>query len=409
MGPDRARRAYHRPMRGEEDGSAALGMPGPVRGSRLSGAVGAALRRPGFVRAEAAAWALALVGAVVLLAAILVFQGSRGSGYDFAAYDAAARRLAAGQPLYQSQTQGGPFAPGPGGLYLYPPPLAVLLLALVPLIPAWAAAAWEALHVVALVAGCAILPASRAVRLAAFGIACLSLPTLLDLNLGNVSLFVLLAGAAAWRWSVRPLGGALAGAATALAIAVRPQVAILLAWWALRRRAAPIAGAAVLGAVLLAGSALVTGGGAWLDYVRLLLNLRGAGTASSDVGLATLAARAGLAEPLPTVVFALGAVLAVAAVVAASRRDAESGLVAALLATLLVVPLLWPHYLTLLILPAALLASRGRPWGLVLPLLAWLPGPLLPLVALAGCWAPLLSASGGRVRPPQEAGPAGSN
>ena len=336
-------------------------------------------------RADAIGLMLALVGAVVLVAAIVAFQGSRGSGYDFAAYDAAARRLSAGQPLYQAQTQGGPFAPGPGGLYLYPPPLAVLLLALVALSPAGAAAAWEALHVAALVAACAILPVPRWVRLASFGIACLSLPTLLDLNLGNVSLFVLLAGAAAWRWSVRPLGGALAGAATALAIAVRPQVAILLASWALRRRPAPIVGAALAGLLLVAGSALVAGGGAWRHYARLLLNLRGAGTASSDVGLATLAARAGFAEPLPTLTFALGAVLGLAAVIAASRRDAESGLVAAIVATLLVVPLLWPHYLVLLILPAALLASRGRPWGVALPLLAWLPGPLLPLVALAGC------------------------
>ncbi len=360
--------------------------------------------RPRLHAADVAGLALALAGASVLVAAILVFRGSHGAGYDFAAYDAAARRLAAGQSLYQAQTQDGAFAPGAAGLYLYPPPLAVLLLALVPFSPTWAAAAWEALHVIALVAACAILPVSRAVRLAAFGIACLSLPTLLDLNLGNVSLLVLLAGAAAWRWSVRPLGGALAGAATALAIAVRPQVAILLAWWALRRRAAPIMGAALAGFLLLAGSALVAGGGAWLDYARLLLNLRGAGTASSDVGFATLAARAGLAEPLPTAAFAIGAVLALAAVVTATRRDAESGMVAAVVATMLVVPLLWPHYLALLILPAALLASRGRPWGLALPLLAWLPGPLLPFVSLAGCWVPMLGAGVSWARPAEDAG-----
>ena len=363
--------------------------------------------RPRLHAAGVAGLALAPVGACVLVAAILVFRGSHGAGYDFAAYDAAARRLASGEPLYQAQTQGGAFTPGAGGLYLYPPPLAVLLLALVPLSPAWATAAWQALHVVALVATCAILPVPRAVRLAAFGVACLSAPVLLDLNLGNVSLFVLLAGAAAWRWSIRPLGGALGGATAALAVAVRPQVAILLPWWVWRRRPGPIVGAAVAGAVLLVGSAVVAGGGAWLAYARLLLNLRGAGTASSDVGLATLAARAGLAEPLPTLAFAIGAVLALAAVVAASRRDAESGLVAAVLATLLVVPLLWPHYLALLILPGALLAARGRPWGLALPLLAWLPGTLLPFVALAGCWAPMLGAGVSAARLAVATGPAG--
>ncbi|MEP7361094.1 MAG: hypothetical protein ABI744_05885, partial [Chloroflexota bacterium] len=41
--------------------------------------------------------------------------------------------------------------------------------------------------------------------------------------------------------------------------------------------------------------------------------------------------------------------------------------------------------------PAAFLAARGRPWGLALPLLAWLPQPALPLVALAGLLLPFLA------------------
>jgi hypothetical protein len=388
--------------------------------------------------ADAAGLALALIGAVVLVGALIAFQGSRGSAYDFAAYEAAARRLAAGQPLYQAVTQQGPFAPGPAGIYLYPPPLAVLLLALVPLSSAAAAFAWQALHVVALVAACAILPVPRWVRLASFGVACLSVPTLLDLNLGNVSLFVLLASAASWRWTVassgraaswrrtlvssggatddspsmspqsgrtrtalsREAGPFAAGVLAALAIAVRPQVAVVFAWWAWQRSrdsGAAILGALAAGGALLLGSALVAGAGSWTSYVRLLGNLRGAGTASSDVGLASLAQRAGLPNPVPTLLFATGALLALAAIVAASRRDPESGLVAAVTATLLVVPLLWPHYLVLLLLPGALLAARGRAWGLALPLLAWLPGPILPLLALAGCWAPVLPAV--RARP----------
>ncbi|MGO9178367.1 MAG: glycosyltransferase family 87 protein [Candidatus Limnocylindrales bacterium] len=345
---------------------------------------------------------LAAIGAVVLLGALVVFQGSRGSAYDFGAYDAAARRLAAGQPLYQAVTQRGPFAPGPGGIYLYAPPLAVLLLALVPLGAATAATAWQLLHAAALALACALLPVPRWVRLASFGIACVSLPTLLDLNLGNVSLFVLLAGAASWRWGARrgPPGtqaarGALgAGVLAALGIAVRPQAAILLVWWAWRRT--PPAVTALLaavgsGVVLVLGSAAVAGVGSWQAYVRLLENITGAGPASSDVGLASVATRAGLATPIPLALFVAGAVLGLVAIVVASRRDAEAGMVAAVLATLLLVPLLWPHYLVLLVLPAALLAARGRPWGLALPLLAWLPGPILPLVALGGCWAPMLA------------------
>jgi len=58
----------------------------------------------------------------------------------------------------------------------------------------------------------------------------------------------------------------------------------------------------------------------------------------------------------------------------------------------------------LLVLPAALLAARGRPWGLALPLLAWLPGPILPLVALGGCWAPLLAPAAIALTPETDAG-----
>jgi hypothetical protein len=346
-----------------------------------------------------------LAGTVTLAAALVAFAGSRGAAYDFRAYFDAAQRLAAGQPLYQGVTQQGPFAPGSAGLYLYPPPLAVLLLAVIPLGSAAAAVAWQALHVAALVAACALLPVQRSVRLAAFGVAALSLPTLLDLNLGNVSLFVLLAGAAAWRWRAHPRGGAWAGAAATLAIAVRPQVGILLAWWAWERRRAPLVGAVLTGAALVAGSAALAGPETWPAYARLLLNLRGAGPTSSDVGLAAVAARAGLAEPLPTLLFAVGAFLALVAVVVTSRRDEEAGLIAALPATLLVVPLLWPHYLVLLVLPGALIAERGRPWGLVLPLLGWLPGPFLPLLALAGCWAPLLVTGADASRRAREVGP----
>jgi len=378
--------------------------PGASVGDRSG--PGASAARPWgrlrLVTPDLAGLVLAVVGASVLLGALIAFQGSRGSAYDFAAYDAAARRLAAGLPLYQAVTQQGAFAPGPHGIYLYPPPLAVMLLALVPLTPPAAATAWQWLHVVALVLACVVLPVPQWVRLATFGVACLSLPTLLDMNLGNVSLFVLLAGAASWRWTAhraspgtRGARGELgAGVLAALAIAVRPQAAILPLWWTWRRT--PTATAALLatvaaGVVLVLGSAAVAGLGAWQAYVRLLENLQGAGPGSSDVGIASVAVRAGLPDPMPLALFAAGAVLALAAVVVTSRRDTEGGLVATAMATVLVVPLLWPHYLVLLVLPAALLAARGRAWGLVLPLLAWLPGPLLPLVALGGCWAPLLA------------------
>jgi hypothetical protein len=223
------------------------------------------------------------------------------------------------------------------------------------------------------------------VRFSAFAVACFSLPTLLDLNLGNVSTFVLLAGAAAWRWRER------AGVvAVALSAAVRPQAGLQLAWWALRGRWRPLVAAVAAGVVLVAATLPAVGVAGWEAYARLVVNLRGAGAASSDVGFAALAYRLGAPDPVATLAFLGGAVVAVIAALLITRRDREAGFVAWLMASMLVIPLLWPHYLVLLVLPAAFLAGRGRPWGLALPLFAWLPGAALPWVTLLGVVTPAL-------------------
>ena len=84
------------------------------------------------------------------------------------------------------------------------------------------------------------------------------------------------------------------------------------------------------------------------------------------------------------------------------RRDRELSYVVTVMATLLLAPLLWDHYLTNLLIPAAFLAARGRTWGLALPLLCWVPTlliglngdctgvaeGLLPLIALLGLLLP---------------------
>ena len=64
------------------------------------------------------------------------------------------------------------------------------------------------------------------------------------------------------------------------------------------------------------------------------------------------------------------------------RYDRETSFMVTIGATLLLAPLLWDHYLATLLLPAAFLAQRGRTWGLALPLLAWLPPEVLPLLAI---------------------------
>jgi hypothetical protein len=83
-----------------------------------------------------------------------------------------------------------------------------------------------------------------------------------------------------------------------------------------------------------------------------------------------------------------GYVVAIAAVLFSLRRDREVGFMVAVGASLLLAPVLWDHYLALVVLPAALLAARGHTWALALPLLTWLPGIAQPFVALLATLLP---------------------
>ncbi len=55
------------------------------------------------------------------------------------------------------------------------------------------------------------------------------------------------------------------------------------------------------------------------------------------------------------------------------RRDRELSYVVTVMGTLLLAPLLWDHYLTNLLVPAAFLAARGRPWAPGPAVVGWLP------------------------------------
>ena len=83
---------------------------------------------------------------------------------------------------------------------------------------------------------------------------------------------------------------------------------------------------------------------------------------------------------------------AIGAMLFSLRYDRETSFMVTIGATLLLAPLLWDHYLSMLLLPAAFLAQRGRWWGLGLPLLAWLPPEVLPLLAVAGTILPFFGA-----------------
>jgi hypothetical protein len=331
-----------------------------------------------------AALGLALLGGVWLLVALLTFPTADAWGYDFEAYRNAALRLAETGSLYQAETLAGAFSPGPYGLYLYPPPLGVVVGPLAAMPVDAGAAVWFVGHVAALAIACALCPVPWTTRLFAFGVAALSFGVVRDVVLGNVSVLLLPFLALAWRELDRPLGSV----ATACAMALRPTLGLLLIWQLLRRRWAAAAWTIGAGLVLVVLTLPFVGPSGYADYLTVLRNLSDITGVERNVDLGSTVVALGGGPGVAQAALIAGYAVAIGAVLVSLRRDREVGFMVALGASLLLSPLLWDHYLATLVLPAAFLAARGRPVGILLPLLAWLPAVALPFVVLLATVAP---------------------
>jgi hypothetical protein len=330
---------------------------------------------------------LLLVGILFAGWATAMAYGGPAWGYDLAAYLGAAHRIGIEGTPYQPETLGGPFRPGPGGLYLYSPVLAAFLRPLVGLSSPDATLLWLLLRVAALVLLCGLMPVSGRIRLATLALALFSLPVLDDLRLGNVSLIVTLLAVMLWRALDRPIGSV----ALAASLTLRPTMGVILLWWLLRGRARPILWTLLAGIVIVGLSLPLVGPEAYLEYMRVLVNISDLMGVRMNGDLGSSALLLGTPPWIAQVALFAGYALALAAVLVSLRRDRELSYVVTLGATLLLSPLLWGHYLTNLLIPAAFLAARGRPWGLALPLLGWLPLALLPAAAVAGMLLPLVA------------------
>jgi hypothetical protein len=319
----------------------------------------------------------ALLGALILGSAMVVFVGSRGYGYDYLAYDAAARRVVADEALYLPDTVERYARGDYEGLYLYPPPVAIAMSPLTVVDADAATFAWMLIRVALLAVACWLLPVRGWVRWAVFAVACITYPVLFDLNLGNVSIVVFGLTALAWRMADRPV----ASIAHAALIALRLPFALYALQWLVERRIRTLTWTVVAGLAVIAISVSIVGLDTYNEYVAILRGLPDLSTGAHNLSLRTVASESGLPGGIAAIVEPVGWLAGAAAVVfAAARRDHHTAFVVSALATLMVTPFIHPHYLVLLLLPAALLAERGAPWALVLPLLGWLPDPVLPLV-----------------------------
>jgi hypothetical protein len=328
----------------------------------------------------------AALGAILLVAAGFSLVDSRGFAYDFGAYDSAARRVAAGEPLYPADTAQAYSEGRYEGLYLYPPPLAVALTP-VALVPAREAAiGWFVLRLVLLALGCWAMPVSRTARLATFAVAAVSFPVLFDLNLGNISVFVFALSAFAWRL----LDGPVAALIHASLVAIRFPFGAFFVLWLVQRRFRMIVFTMLAGLGLIVASLPIVGVGAYRDYVTILAGLPDVSTGVHNFSLKSTALAIGLPASIAAFATIVGVLASLAAIAfAGRRRDTDVAFVVTAVATLLTAPFMHPHYLVMFLLPAALLVDRGRYWGLMLPLLGWLPifglvpDDAMPLVVLA--------------------------
>ena len=343
----------------------------------------------------------AAVGGGILAIAALTFADSAGFAYDFAAYDSAARRITDGQPLYRAGTvaayQDGRYE----GLYLYPPPLAVALTPVAFVDPETAAVAWFLGRLALLMVGCALLPVSRRTRLGTFAMSCISLPVLSDLNLGNVSVVIFALSALAWRLPDGPT----AAVAYAALVALRFPFLSFFVLWAVQRRLRMISLTVTAGGVLFVATLLIVGWQPYRDYVTILVGLSGISTGPHNFSLKSLALAVGMPETVAgfgTLVSVLAGCAAIA--YAGYRRDRDTAFVVTATATLLTAPFLHPHYLVVLLLPAALLVERGRFWGYLIPLAGWLPDTVLPMVALGAVLVALLPGASSRPGGPSQSG-----
>jgi hypothetical protein len=289
--------------------------------------------------------------------------------FDLEAYVNAALRLVNEGSLYARELIAGPFEPGAADLFYYAPPLGVAMMPFTDMAIADSSAIWWVVRVAALLLACGLMPVKPIIRVFAFMVVVFSLPGLKDPILGNVSLLLLLPVVAAWRWMDRPIGSV----ALAASISVRPSLGILLVWQLLRRRWRAALWTIVAGLALIVITLPFVGIDGYRDYLAVMGNLNVPAGLSENRDLGGTAMALGASDEIVNVVRLSSIIGAVGAVLLGLRRDRETSFMITLAASLLMVPLLWDHYLATLVIPAAFLAQRLRPMAILLPLLSWLP------------------------------------
>jgi hypothetical protein len=297
--------------------------------------------------------AVLLGAAAMLLSPLVLAVGSQRLGYDFReGYWPAA------QSIWNS---GSPYVADAPLPYVYPPQLA---LALVPLtvLPVDAAAVIAVLVTLAALMGALAILGVRDVR--CYATVVLWAPAWNALEMANVSAVLALALAVAWRYRDATWGSPLAlGLAVSSKLYLWPMYVWLLATRRLRVAALSLAiGAAVtLGAWAVIGFAGLTSFPDQLDKIQF----------EDSYSIVAMAQVLGYEPIVGRIVMAIvGAALLGMVMLSGRRGDDLEAFTCAIAAALVLTPVLWQHYLVLLLVPLALTRPRFSPLWL-LPIVIW--------------------------------------
>jgi alpha-1,2-mannosyltransferase len=285
---------------------------------------------------------------------------SRSALQDFGIFRMAALAVVHGRSPYATPSAAA-FAHFDKFVY---PPIAALVFAPFAALPAGPA------RVLMFVVGlAAILGALRLLEVRdwrCYGVAVVSAPAINTLALGALTSLLLLGTALVWRHRNRAAVAAVAAAFTAVVKLFLWPLAVWLVATRRWRAAAVCAGVAVL--LLLVGWAVIDFAGmrSYPTVVHLLEKVE----APASYSVIALFGLGGGAATAVTVVLSLAAVVAIWFAARGSEGERRA-LAVAVVASLVVTPLVWMHYLLLLYVPIAL--YRPRLSGLwFVPLALWL-------------------------------------
>jgi alpha-1,2-mannosyltransferase len=322
-----------------------------------------------------------LLAAVVLVAAVLPL-GARGAAnrwhddtlwanslrslgglavpFDFAVFLQAAEDVRSGESPYIDPEQ---LSEGASAPYVYPPFLAIVLVPVTALPDGIAgsspAGVLASLFLVACVIGTLLLLGVRDWR--CYPVALLYPVTLENIEYGSLGPLLALLVALAWRYRDR---AGPAAAATGVAVVLKLFLWPLVFWLAATRRwrTALLSVAAALGLALASWAAIGFSGIA--DYPTLLRKLSDLEAENSYSALALLRS-VGLGAALAQLLVLLTGAVLLALAWRSARSDGSTAterdrrsLTLSLIAGLVLTPILWLHYLVLLVVPIGLARPR---------------------------------------------------